>query len=277
MTMKSLHDRIEEAFLFLRGFIDRPPSVGFILGTGLGGIAEAVCEPRRIPFKEIPHFPAAPSEGHSGAFVFGRIENRLVAVMDGRPHYYQGYTLEQVTLPVRVMARLGVSALFVNSAAGGLNPLFRAGDVMVLVDHINAMGDNPLRGVTDPRLGPLFPDMSLPYDPVFVQMVEEEALSLRISLKKGVYAAVAGPALETPAETRMLRMLGCDGVGMSTVPEVIVARQIGLRVLALAAITNVNIPDAMNPVTLEGVIEQAAQAGPKMAALLMGVLRRMDQ
>jgi purine-nucleoside phosphorylase len=276
-SMTSLYEQIEQAHAFLKGIAECGPTVGFILGTGLGGIAQAVASPLRVPFEDIPHFPSAPSEGHSGEFVLGRIADRYVAVMNGRPHYYQGYSLAQVTFPVRVMARLGVSSLFINSAAGGLNPSFSPGDVMALVDHINFMGDNPLRGVDDPRLGLLFPDMGRSYDPSLLRLAEEVALDLGIGLRKGTYAAVSGPSLETPAETRMLRFLGCDAVGMSTVPEVIVARQAGIKVLALAAVTNVNIPDDMKPITLEAVIVNAAKAGDRMSAILMGVLRRIDQ
>lgn len=272
-----MYEQIEEAHSFLTGVSELSPTVGLILGTGLGGIVDAVTSPLRVPFKQIPHFPAAPPDGHAGELVLGAVGRHRVAVMNGRPHYYQGHSLARVTFPVRVLARLGVSALLINSAAGGLNPLFCAGDVMAIADHVNFMGDNPLRGVADPRLGPLFPDMGQPYDPVLLTLAEEISLEQRISLKKGTYAAVSGPSLETPAETRMLRTLGCDAVGMSTVPEVIVARQAGMRILALAAITNVNIPDAMKPITLEGVIENASKAGEQISAILTGVLGRLDQ
>jgi purine-nucleoside phosphorylase len=196
--------------------------------------------------------------------------------MEGRVHYYEGYTLRQTTIPVRIMRELGAEVLMVNSAAGGLNPLFRPEDVMVVTDHINMMGHSPLRGITDAGRFERFPDMSRPYDPELIRLAGEAALDLKISLRHGIYAAVTGPNLETRAETRMLRLLGADAVGMSTVPEVIVATQVGFRTLVFAGITNVNLPDAMEPVSVEQVIATAGRTQPKLTGIMEAVLKKLS-
>ncbi len=247
-----------------------------ILGTGLGRAAVRIEVLERLPYSEIPHFPRCTVESHGGSLLFGRWAGRSVVVMEGRFHYYEGYSLQDVTLPVRVMKELGARLLFIASAAGGLNPLFRAGDVMIVTDHINLMGDGPLRGLTDDRLGDRFPDMTAPYDHELIEIAGGAAIEKKIPLRVGVYAGVAGPNLETRTETRMLRLLGADTVGMSTVPEAIVAVQAGLRTLALNAITNVNIPDAMEPVSVDQVIATAEQAAPKIADIFEAVLGRVD-
>ncbi|MBM3300268.1 MAG: purine-nucleoside phosphorylase, partial [Deltaproteobacteria bacterium] len=239
------------------------------------GVAERIRVDQRIPYEEIPHFSPATVESHKGDLIFGTMAGCDVVAMQGRIHYYEGYTLQQTTLPVRVMRALGARVLFVNSAAGGLNPGFEAGDLMIVTDHINLIGENPLRGLTDPRLGDRFPDMSKPYDMELVCLAEEAAADLKIAVRQGVYVGVSGPSLETRAETRMLRMLGADAVGMSTVPEVIVARQVGFRTLALAVVTNVNIPDAMEPVLTENVIANARRAEPRLAALVEETIWRV--
>lgn len=272
--MDDMYGAVQEAVDFLKRIEDFAPEVAIILGTGLGGVAHSIEVVHRVPYEEIPHFPLSTVEGHKGDLVFGTVAGCRVVAMQGRFHYYEGYTLQQVTLPVRVMRALGARFLFINSAAGGLNPLFRAGDLMIVTDHLNLLGENPLRGLTDERLGNRFPDMTRAYDRELVQTATDVALELRIPVRHGVYVAVSGPSLETPAETRMLRMLGADAVGMSTVPEVIVACQVGFRTMAMAALTNVNLPDCMEPVLIEKVLAGAALAEPKIAALMEHTMRR---
>jgi purine-nucleoside phosphorylase len=266
---------VQEATQYLRARLDFEPDAAIILGTGLGGLAERVDVAQIIPYDEIPHFAVSTVEGHKGRLVCGALGGIKVIAMQGRLHYYEGYSLQQVTLPVRIMRELGATILVINSAAGGLNPDFKAGDVMAVADHINLPGQSPLRGINEPGLGDRFPDMSRPYDRELLKLAETAASESKISLRQGVYAWVEGPNLETPAETRMLRMLGADAVGMSTVPEVIVATQVKFRTLALAAITNVNLPDAMEPVSVEKVIANAREAEPKLAALVEQILGRM--
>lgn len=273
--MMDLYDRVEESVGFLRRVGVPEPDVAIILGTGLTRIAERIDPVVRVPYWEVPHFPGATMAGHGDALLFGTLGGLTVAAMEGRFHYYEGYSLADATLPVRVCRELGARYLIVNSAAGGLNPNFQAGDVMLVTDHINFMAANPLRGQTDERLGLLFPDMSRPYDEELIRLAGASATALRIPVQYGVYVAVSGPNLETRAETRMLRLLGADAVGMSTVPEVIVAVQVGFKTLVLAAITNVNIPDAMEPISVEQVIANAGIAAPKIAAIVEETLRRL--
>jgi len=272
--MGTLYQSVQDAVFFLRSRLPAKPEAAIVLGTGLGGLGDRVEAAVKISYEEIPHFRPSTVEGHRGDLLFGALGGCNVVVMEGRLHYYEGYTLQQTTLPVRIMRELGAELLFINSAAGGLDPNFQPGDVMVITDHINLMGDTPLRGMSDERFGERFPDMSRPYDRELIGIAGEVSTDLRISLKHGVYVAVAGPNLETPAETRMLRMLGADAVGMSTVPEVIVANQVGFRTLALAAITNVNLPDRMEPVSVQQVIANAERCQPRIAAILEGVLQR---
>lgn len=275
--MTSVYESVQEAADFLSIRVRVRPVAAMILGTGLGGIADRLQTSDIVAYRDIPGFPESTVESHGGNLVFGRMAGVPIVAMQGRFHYYEGYTLQQVTLPVRVMKELGAEFLFVNSAAGGLNPAFAAGDVMLVTDHLNLIGDNPLRGLADERLGERFPDMSLPYDGELIRITHEVAVELKTSLRSGVYASVAGPSLETRAETRMLRTLGADAVGMSTVPEVIVACQVGFRTMVLAAITNVNIPDAMEPISIERVIANAALAGEKMAPLIEGIVFRLPK
>ena len=274
--MNALYQSVQDAASFLRRAIGSQPEVAIILGTGLGGITDHISVTDRIPYSQLPHFPESTVQGHKGDLVFGTMAGRSVVVMQGRFHYYEGHTLQEATLPVRIMRQLGARFLFVNSAAGGLNPNFKPGDLMIVTDHINLLGDNPLRGVTDERLGDRFPDMSRPYDEELLQKAQEAAQELKEPVKLGIYAAVAGPSLETRAETRMLRMLGADAVGMSTIPEVIVGCQVGFRTLAFAAITNVNLPDAMEPVSIHKVIATATATLPRLAAILAGTLQRLS-
>lgn len=266
---------VQEATQYLRTRLDFKPEAAIILGTGLGGIAELIDVAQVIPYEEIPHFAVSTVEGHRGRLVCGTLRGVNVIAMQGRLHYYEGYSLQQVTLPVRIMRAVGADVLVINSAAGGLNPDFDAGDILAVTDHINLPGRSPLKGLNEPGLGDRFPDMSRPYDRELIELADSTAAELGIPLRRGVYAWVEGPNLETPAETRMLRMLGADAVGMSTVPEVIVATQVKFRTLALAAITNVNLPDAMEPISVEKVIANARQVEPKLAALVEEILRRV--
>jgi purine-nucleoside phosphorylase len=264
--------KIREAAGFLLAKIPCPPRIGWITGTGLGDITKNVEVHLRIPYPEIPHFPVSTTTGHKGTLLFGRLGKQTVMAMEGRFHLYEGYSPEEVTFPVRVMARLGAEFLVISSAAGGLNPLFEPADVMVVTDHINLTGRNPLLGPNLDSFGPRFPDMSQVYDPALVRLATQKALDLGISLKQGVYVGILGPSLETPAETRFLRTAGADAVGMSTVLEVITAVHCGLRVMAIVAITNVNIPDRMKKISIEEVIATAGKAGAKLAPLLEGVI-----
>ncbi len=265
----AMRDKIREAARFLEQRITTSPRIGMITGTGLGEITSRMDVDVRIPYREIPNFPESTIEGHRGTLVFGNIGGHPVAAQEGRFHLYEGYTPREITFPVRVMALLGVEYLLISSAAGGLNPGFRAGDLMVVTDHINLTGQNPLTGPNLDDFGPRFPDMSRVYDP--------ELISLAVSaggpsLRKGVYAGLSGPSLETPAETRFLRIIGADAVGMSTVLEVIVGVHCGMRVMAIVVITNVNIPGRMAPVSLEDVLAAARESGPALSALWERIL-----
>ncbi len=260
-----------------RRFASRP-KVGIILGSGLSAVAEAVEAEAVIPYPDIPHFPRATVEGHAGRLVVGHLEGHPVMVMQGRAHYYEGYSMAQVTLPVRVMQALGVNTLIVTNAAGGLNPSFRPGDVMVIRDHINLIGMaglNPLRGPNLDRFGPRFPDMSSAYDPTLRAIARSVAQEASIPVHEGVYICLAGPSFETPADIRFLRLIGADAVGMSTVPEVTVARHGGMRVLGLSGISNVASTEGENVATHEEVLEAGRVLAPRLETIIRGVLRRL--
>jgi len=274
-------DVIEEAAGAVRRRLTAPPRVGLILGSGLSGVAEAVEAEAVIPYEQVPHFPPATVEGHAGRLVVGQLEGQAVMVMQGRAHYYEGYSMGRVTLPVRVMQALGVEVLVVTNAAGGLNPDFSAGEVMLIRDHINLIGmggNNPLRGPNLDRFGPRFPDMSCAYDPELRRLARAAADEEGIALREGVYVALAGPSFETPADVRFLRLIGADAVGMSTVPEVIVARHGGTRVLGLSGISNVIAAGGgkgHGETTHEEVLEAGRLLAPRMEAIIRGVLRRL--
>jgi purine-nucleoside phosphorylase len=267
--------KIEESVKAITDKVNFKPDIGIILGTGLGMLAKDVEPAGVIPYQEIPHFPVPTVESHSGRFILGKLSGKKVCVMQGRFHYYEGYGLQEVTHPVRVMKGLGIKILIVSNAGGGLNPQFKSGDIMVITDHINLLGDNPLRGVTDPDLGPRFPDMYNCYDRELVDLTEKAALDLKLTLRRGVYIATMGPNLETAAEYRFFRNCGGDAVGMSTVPEVIVARQIGIKVLGFSVITDMGLPDAMRPVNLAEILKIAGGAEPKLNALVQEVVKRI--
>ncbi|MYI65442.1 MAG: purine-nucleoside phosphorylase, partial [Gemmatimonadetes bacterium] len=248
------------------------PRVGIVLGTGLGGLADAMEVEVSVPYEELPHFPVSTVETHHGRLLLGSLNGVRVVAMQGRFHRYEGYTLREIAFPVRVMRLLGADTLFVSAACGGMNPLWAPGDLVLLDDHINLMGDSPLVGPNLDELGPRFPDMSVPYDRGLRELAAAVALEERIPLREGVYVAVTGPQLETRAEYRMLRSMGADVVGMSTVPEVIAARHMGMRVLAVAVVTDQCLPDALEEADVERIIATAVAAGPRLTRLAAGVI-----
>ena len=276
-TMSSLHslERVEEAAAAVRERFATVPEVAVILGTGLGRLGAEIETAVAIDYADIPHFPLSTVESHAGRLLCGRLAGKTVIAMQGRFHRYEGYTLQQVTFPVRVLRSLGAGTLVVSNACGGMNPLWRAGDLMLIADHINLLGDNPLTGPNDDRLGPRFPDMSDAYDAQLRALAREVALARGIELREGVYVAVSGPNLETRAEYRFLRAIGADVVGMSTVPEVIVAVHAGMRVLGVSIITDMCLPDALEPATVEKIIAVANGAEPQLTRLVSGVLERL--
>ncbi len=279
MSEAAVHARrtaIEEAVAAVRGRSDLVPDVAIILGTGLGALADAIVLDAELPYEELPHFPVSTVESHRGRLLLGTLENRPVAVLQGRFHRYEGYTLQQVAFPVRVLHALGARVLIVSNACGTVNPLWSPGELMLIDDHINLLGDNPLVGPNLDDLGPRFPDMSVAYDPQLAALAERVALEQRTVLRRGVYAAVTGPNLETRAEYRMLRTVGADAVGMSTVPEVIVARHMAMRVLGLGIITDLCLPDALQPTSLEEIVRIAGIAEPKLTQLVRAVVAAPD-
>ncbi len=270
--MLELYGQIQDVVAKIRTQWDRAPQAGIILGTGLGSLVQSLQEEATFDYADIPHFPRSTALSHRGRLVCGRLEGLPVMVMEGRFHMYEGYSLKQITLPVRVMKALGAQILVVSNACGAMNPYFGLSDIKVIDDHINLMGDNPLVGINDDRLGPRFPDMSQPYDQKLIAIAEQVARRQDIPLQKGVFVAVCGPNLETRAEYRFLRMIGADVVGMSTVPEVIVAVHCGLRVLGLSIVTDLCFPDTLEPANVDQIIANANAAEPKLRALVLGVL-----
>jgi purine-nucleoside phosphorylase len=264
--------RAREAADAIRRRADRTPEVGIILGSGLGALAEAVSADAIVPYQEIPHLLAPSVEGHAGRLVIGTLEGRAVVVMAGRVHFYEGHTMAEVVFPVRVMHALGAPILIVTNAAGGLNRHFAAGDLMVIADHINFMGTNPLIGPNEDDLGPRFPDMSAAYDPALIALAETAAVEVGIPLRKGIYIGVTGPSYETPAELRMMARWGADAVGMSTVHEVIAARHLGMRVLGLSAITDMATGEAAAKVTHEDVLAVARRIEPRFVRLVRRIV-----
>jgi purine-nucleoside phosphorylase len=271
----SLFDRVQAAAGAVRGRSALVPEVGIILGTGLGGLAREIAVEAEVPYADIPGFPLSTVETHAGRLLLGRLAGRPVVAMQGRFHRYEGYDLQQVTFPVRVMHALGAGTLIVSNACGGMHPLWEPGDLVLLSDHINLLGDNPLVGPNDERLGLRFPDMSAPYDPELRALARGLALELGIVLREGVYVAVAGPNLETRAEYRMLRTLGADVVGMSTVPEVIVAGHEGMRTVGISIITDQCLPDALEPADIRKIIETAGRAEPRLTRLITALVERL--
>jgi purine-nucleoside phosphorylase len=272
----AIRAEIEAAAQYVRVHCRHQPAFGIVLGSGLSALADAVQEPDFIPFDEIPNFPVSSVVGHSGRLVIGKLEGRSVLVMQGRVHFYEGYSMSQVTLPIRMMKVLGVRTVILTNAAGGVNQSFRAGDVMLITDHVNLIGmagHNPLRGPNDDSFGPRFPDMSQPYDRGLRELALKVAAENQIALQQGVYVCLAGPSFESPADVRFLRLIGADAVGMSTVPETVVARHAGMRVLGLSGISNVlSGEEDGSQTTHEEVLEAGRSLVPRMMAVIRGVL-----
>lgn len=275
--MSDLRMRMEEARAAIAARADVRPRVGLILGSGLGDLADQIENAVRIPYGDIPHFPVSTVPGHAGVLVLGTLCGQPVVAMKGRIHYYEGYTMQQVTFPTRVLKALGCETLIVTCACGGLNPVFSAGDLMLIADHINMMGEDPLRGPNDEKLGPRFPAMVGAYTHDLRAMAKSVAAGLGFSLQEGVYSPISGPCYNTSAELRMLRMLGSDAVGMSTVPEVVTGAHMGMKVLGIACITDMALPDHPIQLTHEQVMETAERTKPRFQNLIKGVLERLPR
>lgn len=273
--MEDLIKKIHETLTIIRKKTQENYEVGIVLGTGLGGLVNEIQIEHIIDYSDIPHFPISTVESHHGKLIFGKINGKNVVAMQGRFHFYEGYTMQQITYPIRVMKFLGVKTLLISNACGGMNPIYSRGDIMVIIDHINLLGDNPLIGKNENELGPRFPDMSEPYDLELIELAEKIALENKIKLQKGVYVAVPGPNLETKAEYRYLRSLGADVVGMSTIPENIVANHMGIKVLGFSIITDECFPDSLKPVNVNEIIETAMKAEPKMTKIMKEVIKQI--
>jgi len=272
--MRDYRKKVEETVGFLQDKIRKPPSVVIILGTGLGSLIDSIAIDTLLPYEEIPHFPRATVPGHHGNLIFGTLSNKSVAVLQGRFHYYEGYSTRELTLPLRALSLLGADTLVVTNTAGGLNPNYAPGTIMILRDHLNFIAENPLRGVNIDEWGPRFPDLSEPYDKKLIEATLQCAEKLQLAqVTTGVYAAIPGPSLETPAETRFLRAAGADAVGMSSVPEVIVARHASMRILGLSVVANVNDPDNPAPILLEDVVAAAGKTEPALQELIREILK----
>ena len=273
--MLHIYDQIQESLRFIRSKWSGTAKVGIVLGTGLGNLAKQIKAEATFPYEEIPHFPRSTVETHAGNLVVGTLGGVPVAAMEGRFHAYEGYDPKQITFPVRVIKALGAEMLVVSNACGGMNPQYRQGDIMVIEDHINLLGINPLVGINDDRLGPRFPDMCEPYDKRLIDQALEVARRANFTAHKGVYVGVLGPNLETRAEYRFLRGIGADVVGMSTVPEVLVAVHCGMKVLGLSIVTDMALPDALKPGDVAEIIAVANTAEPKLTKIISGVLEKL--
>jgi purine-nucleoside phosphorylase len=267
--------QLAEAVSSIKNNLTIQPQVGIILGTGLGGLVKDIKISAEIAYEHIPHFPASTVESHAGRLICGELGGKSVLVMQGRFHFYEGYDMKQITFPVRVMRLLGIKTLLISNAGGGMNPLYRKGDLMIIDDHINLLGDNPLIGQNLDEMGSRFPDMSEPYSKRLIGLAETIGLENRIGLQRGVFVAVAGPNLETRAEYRFLRTIGADVVGMSTVPEVIVGVHCGMEIFGLSAVTDECFPDALQPVNVSEIIKTANEAQPKLTLIMRELVRRL--
>ena len=273
--MKDIMSKIQDSVKVIKEKSAENFPVGIILGTGLGGLVSEIEIEHEIKYEDIPHFPLSTVESHSGKLILGKMNGKNVVAMQGRFHFYEGYTMQQITYPVRVMKFLGVETLLVSNACGGMNPIYSRGDIMIMSDHINLIGDNPLIGKNIDELGPRFPDMSEPYDHKLIELAEKVALDNKIKVHKGVYIAVAGPNLETKAEYRFLRAAGADVVGMSTVPENIVANHMGIKVLGISIITDECFPDSLKAVDMNEIVGAAMTAEPKMTKIMKEVISQL--
>lgn len=274
-SVETFREQRNEALNYIQSRTDMRPEYMLILGTGLGQLAEEMDVETEIPYDQIPHFPVSTVESHAGKLLFGKLGGKEVVAMQGRFHYYEGYSMQQIAFPVRVLKANGAMTLFVSNACGGMNPNYQRGDIMLIRDHINLLGDNPLMGPNDDELGPRFPDMSEPYTERLMDIAQTAALEEAIPMHQGVYVSVSGPMLETRAEYRYLRLIGADVVGMSTVPEVISAVHMGMEVLGISVITDECFPDALEPVKMEDILEAAAMAEPKMTRVIIRVLEKL--
>ena len=274
-TVEEFRQKRFEALSFIRENTDLRPNYMLILGTGLGQLADEMQIETEISYDQIPHFPVSTVESHAGKLLFGTLGGKEVVAMQGRFHYYEGYTMQQIAFPVRVLKENGADTLFVSNACGGMNPNYKRGDIMLIRDHINFLGDNPLIGPNDDELGPRFPDMSDPYTERLREIAQNVALEEAIPMHQGVYIALSGPMLETKSEYRFLRLLGADVVGMSTVPEVITAVHMGMDVLGVSVITDECFPDSLQPVNIEEILDAAAMAEPKMTKVIIRVLEKL--
>jgi len=273
--MSTLLQQIQETVDVIRSRSKTQPEIGIILGTGLGALANEIQTEATISYSDLPHFPVSTVESHAGRLLLGTLSGKQVMAMQGRFHYYEGYSMKQISYPVRIMKALGCHTLMVSNACGGMNPLFSPGEIMIMTDHINLLGDNPLIGPNEDSLGPRFPDMSEPYTRELIQLAEQVALEEKIRVQKGVYVALPGPNLETRAEYRFLRAIGADVVGMSTIPEVTVAVHAGMRVLGLSVITDSCLPDALEPVDIAKILRIAGEVEPKLTLLMKRVIEKM--
>ena len=273
ISIEDYINKVDETVRFLKEKIKRKPSVVIILGTGLGGLIESIEVDTLLPYEQIPHFPRSTVKGHQGNLIFGKLKSKDVAVLQGRFHYYEGYSTRELTFPLRTLSQLGAETLVVTNAAGGLDTSFIPGTIMVITDHLNFIGENPLRGKNVDAWGPRFPDLSEPYDRKLIDVTMQCADTLNMTnVTTGIYVAIPGPSLETSAETRFLRLAGADAVGMSSVPEVIVAKHAGMKVLGLSAVANVNDPDNFTPILLDDIIKAAQEIEPGLQELIKEVL-----
>ena len=275
--MEDLKAKVTESVEFINQRSKIKPKIAIILGTGLGRLAEDIEEKEIIPYSEIPNFPTSTVQSHSGNLVLGKLGNKEVVAMQGRFHYYEGYSLKEVTFPVRVMKKLGADTIIISNAAGGMNRFFKRGDLMLITDHINLFGDNPLIGPNDDELGPRFPDMSEAYSKELIELAKKIALKEKIRLQEGIYAGLTGPTLETPAEYRFLIKVGADAVGMSTVPEVIVANHMEMKVLGISCITDLAIDGVVVKTSVEEILKAASDAEPIMTKLIGKVIKKIDK
>ncbi len=276
--MTEQRKQVRDALAYIRKKTKMKPEIGIVLGTGLGGLVKEIQKEVVLEYESIPHFPVSTVESHHGKLIFGTLGGKNIVAMQGRFHFYEGYTMQQVTFPIRLMSKkigLGVDTLLISNAAGGMNPEFRKGDLMIITDHINLQGDNPLIGPNDDEMGPRFPDMSEPYNHELISMAKKISSELKIKVQSGIFVAVQGPNLETRAEYRFLRGIGADAVGMSTVPENIVANHMGMRCFGMSIITDECFPDTLKPVTVAEVIAVANKAEPKLTKIMKELVKRL--